>query len=328
MRVILHIGGSKCGSSAIQAYLRSNAQRLADRGIAVPGKRMDFESEVTGEQIWYFEEVVAASPELLCAAEGLTVAARRRGADTLILSAENLCNHPVLAAALRQAFGGHEVQVVFYVRRQDDFIISSWQQWHLKRYDRLETFLADRVGTAACWMSMILPWAEAFGDDCVTVRPFVRDHMLNRDVVDDFFHRIGVSQGGLEPLKRPANPSFDEALARLAHRVRDVFRDQHDNRFYEVIVRLIGDDALKKGSGSSLLDLATRRQILERYEAENMALKERFMPDLGAGPLFRPPSDGDVIEVTEEEKRSEEMALMMRCIYALALRSDPEARRA
>ena len=210
------------------------------------------------------------------------------------------------------------MRVVFYVRRQDDFLISSWQQWHLKVFPSLESYLADRVGRVGNWHSMILPWAEAIGDENIVVRPFVREQLKDRDIVSDFCDTINMDKAGLVPLARSANPSFDEALARLAHRVRDVFDGPHDNRFYEVMVRLLGPDALKKGSASSLLPLETRRRILSRYDEENEALKERFMPDLGPGPLFHPPTEANVQDLSEAQKTSDDIAMLTRCVYALA----------
>lgn len=319
--LVLHIGGAKCGSSAIQAYLAENAAILAKRGVGVPGKGLDFDSEITGEQIWLFENAATHGLHAASLEEKLSrlfEAAEVKGLKRLVLSAENMCNHPSLACAMAEASKGRAVQVVFYVRRQDDFLISSWQQWHLKLYDTLDAFLADRLGRLGCWMEMIAPWAEAFGDAAITVRPFTRDRLVHGDVVADFCNAIGIDQAGLRRLDRAANPSFDEALGRLAHRVRDVFEDQHDNRFYEVMVRLLGSAALKREPGSSLLDLDTRRRIVARYASENERLKQRFLPELGDEPLFRQPMPRDVRLVSEQEQLSQDIEMLTRAIYELA----------
>lgn len=324
MKVVLHIGGSKCGSSAVQASLRQNVETLATKGVAVPDPSLGFSAEITGEQIWLFENAATHGEEHKIASllKETVEAAQSKGQDTLIASAENICNHPSLAAPLADALNGFDVKVVLYVRRQDDFLISGWQQWHLKQFDSLSSFLADRVGRVANWYEMVCPWADAFGDDRIDVRPFVRDRLKDGDVVADFYDRIGVDPSGLKPLERVANPSFDEALGRIAHRVRDVFDDQHDNRFYEVMVRLLGPAALKSGSASSLLDFETRARILARYKDDNDALKARFLPELGNQPLFRPLTGTDVIETSEAEKLSQEMAMLTRAIYALAQRAE------
>ena len=322
--LVLHIGGAKCGSSAIQAFLRHNANALANRGIAIPGEALDFNSVVSGQQIWAFEEAAtgddpaALGPRLT----RLFDEAEAQGCHRLVLSAENICNHPDLAPVILQARGNRPVRVVFYVRRQDDFLISGWQQWHLKTFSTVQAYLADRVGRVGCWYSMIAPWADLFGDENITVRPFVRKELKDQDIVSDFCAAVGIEGEGLDQSKRNANPSFDEALARLAHRVRDVFEDQHDNHFYEVMVRLLGNEALKSRSASSLLDLETRNRIFARYAQENDALRDRFMPELGNVPLFRPPTEANVRTLTEAAKVSEEMAMLTRSVYALAQKLD------
>jgi hypothetical protein len=321
-RFILHIGGSKCGSSAIQSYLARNSEALAARGVGVPGKALDFASDVTGEQIWYFEDSVASGDTggVASRLRALSDSAREREIGTVIVSAENICNHPLLAPVFAEALRPNDVHVVFYVRRQDDFLISSWQQWNLKRFDSVEAFLDARAGRDARWFSMIAPWADAFGDDALTVRPFLRSALKDGDVIADFFAVSGLANDGLEPLSRNANPSFDEALARLAHRARDVFDGPHDNRFYDVMARLLGEDALKKGSASSLLDLETRKEVLALYDDENAALKARFMPEVSDGPLFPAPTAENVIETSEAEKLSDDIAMLTRAVYALASR--------
>ena len=129
-----------------------------------------------------------------------------------------------------------------------------------------------------------------------------------------------MEQEGLQPLRRNANPSFDEALARLAHRVRDVFDGPHDNRFYDVMVRLMGTSAVKKGSASSLLSLRTRREIMSLYEAGNAELQARFIASSADLPLFAPPGPRDVIDRSEAEKLSDDIAMLTRAVYALAER--------
>ncbi len=326
-RIILHIGGAKCGSSAIQAYMALNARALAARRVGVPGTSLDFRSPVTGEQIWLFENAVTGGelPELGRRLARLPEEARERGFSTVIVSAENLCNHAILPEMFANALTDTDVGIVFYVRRQDDFLISSWQQWNLKRFASMTDFLAERAGRDGRWMSMITPWAQAFGDAAVSVRPFTRSRLVNGDVIDDFFQLVDVPQDGLQSLTWNANPSFDEALARLAHRVRDVFEGPHDNRFYDVMAQLLGDCALKKGSASSLLDLETRRTVMLLYEAENEALKVRFMPGLGDQPLFPTPAPRDVIERSDAEKLSEDIAMLTRAVYALASRHHDQA---
>ena len=140
LQVILHVGGSKCGSSAIQAHLKQNEVALSKAGVLIPGRDLDFVSPVTGEQIWMFENAAIGGDlkALGARVRALLAEAERKGAKTVIISAENICNHAHLAPMLATVLKKYRTKVALYVRRQDDFLISSWQQWHLKRFNRCE----------------------------------------------------------------------------------------------------------------------------------------------------------------------------------------------
>ena len=319
--VIFHIGASKCGSTAIQVCLERNAELLRDRGIGVPGQALNFESPVSGEQIWHFEKAANGGGKALGAEmAALLQVADARGLKRLFVSGENICNHPQLAPVLAEALNGRRVGIIFYVRRQDDFLISSWQQWHLKLYDTLEAYLAENVGHLARWYSMIAPWADVFGDASICVRLFDRESLQGGDVVQDFLAQTNIDPQGLDLIKRAENPSYDEAVGRLAHRVRDVFSSPDDNRFYEVMLDLLGKSILKTSGASALLPLDTRHRIVARYASENDALQARFLPDRKR-PLFSPTRPEQVMHLSERQQISEDIAMLTRAVYALALRT-------
>jgi len=323
--VILHIGAAKCGSSAIQHHLAKNLSAMSRIGISVPGHRLDGESEVTGELIWFFEYIDKEEDRLGILRRRfmrLMADAESVGHTHLVVSAENICNHPDYAALLREALAGVEAKVVFYVRRQDDYFVSAWQQWNLKRFESLDVYLNTRVGIDARWLKIIEPWIEHFGLYNVVVRPFRRDMLVGQHVVSDFFAATGFGGAAIGPLGGIVNSSFDENLAEMAHRIRDVFKDAHDNEFFEVMTRLLGQPALKKGSASQVLTFDQRRSIYERYLEENEELKRLCLPTLGEAPLFQPPSKEDAIELSELERLKAENAILIRGLYLLAKRTD------
>ncbi|MCA8883499.1 MAG: hypothetical protein KDA50_07105 [Rhodobacteraceae bacterium] len=320
-RIIFHIGGAKCGSSAIQGYLRQNHATLRDHGTLVPGTKLDLDSDILGESIWFMERMMGQDdgPDVLRRRIArLATHARQTGAHTVVISAENMCNHARLAEILRAATAGLDALVVLYVRRQDDYFLSAWQQWNMKRYTSLAEYVDRRAGLDADWLGIATTWADAFGDACVRVRPFARDRLIGGDVVTDFLSVTGIDTEGSAPLTAPANLSFDDHLGEMAHRIRDVFDGPHDNEFFMVMARLLGKDVFRKASGSHLMTLAERQALMSHYDAANETLKQRFIPDLGAAPLFRPPSEDDVRPMTEVERLQAENALLMRCVYQLA----------
>lgn len=322
MRLILHIGGAKCGSSAIQSYLRNGHEALArDQRVLIPGQKLTLDSEMKGEQIFFFEYVRKHE-------DGVGIVNRRlrrlhhhmrdKGLDTLIVSAENLINPGGFEKFFVSARDLFEVEVVLYIRRQDQYFISAWQQWHLKTFDTVQDYIAKRLGHDANWNRFLAPWEALFGREAISVRRFQRDHLIGQDIVTDFVDTAGLP-GLLPDFKTNlANRSFSEHLGEIANRVRDVFDGPHDNGFYDVMVRLIGESAYKAGSGSMVLTLDERQQILDAYEADNRKLKERYFSDLGDEPLFDAPKASEEVRLSEEEKRKAEIDLLARGLYNLA----------
>lgn len=59
MKLIIHIGGAKCGSSAIQRYLKINANVLRRSGVIVLGNNFDLKPPISGCQVPFFENLIS-----------------------------------------------------------------------------------------------------------------------------------------------------------------------------------------------------------------------------------------------------------------------------
>ena len=102
----------------------------------------------------------------------------------------------------------------------------------------------------------------------------------------------------------------------LSAAMRSLYSDSWDGR----LASLLGEAALKKRSASSLMSLETRREILKLCEGENAALKARFMAGEPDGPLFSLPMPKDVLERSEMDRMSEDIAMLTRAVFALSSR--------
>lgn len=323
-RLIVHIGGAKCGSSAIQAYIAKNADALARSGVLVPGEQLDTHSHISGQQIWFFQNLLKepAAPSVVRGRlRDISELMNVSGYQTLIVSAENLINDGRFAEMIKAASGEFDVQVVAYLRRQDDYFISAWQQWKLKVHDRIEDYIADKLLADANWDKMLVPWEVAFGRERMTVRRFRRDKLVDGDVVADFMASTGLPTDGCRPLSGAANRSFDEAIGAMASRVRDVFSSPHDNEFYKVVHYLIGDKAFNARRGSGLLTLAQRNALLDAYAPGNERLqRDYFAEDMPSGELFVRPTADDVIEETDVERLQRQADFLTRAVYGIGRR--------
>ena len=192
-RVILHIGTGKTGTSTIQVFLSRNASTLLSRGFLSlhPGSLETFrQSDIhdTGRLEGGLQEILGRC--------------RKANTHSLIWSMEALGTRQFAdtrqrVEAIRDKLDAEEFRVIAYLRRQDYFTQSGYLQWGIvhKTYPGpVRTFeeqwkamagpngmgLAD---TNLNYHRVIEPWAEVFGRENVTVRPFEKDQWAESTVV-------------------------------------------------------------------------------------------------------------------------------------------------
>ena len=284
-RLLVHIGCAKGGSTAIQKGLRINHRELASRGIVVPSHDLQPGSEIRGGHGPYFAShsrkgQASAIPDL---SDLLHAEAERRGASTIVLSGENLAG----TKGFERVFAGlgerFDVSVLMYVRRQDDWFASAWQQWGVKRGGSLMGWIAGNVGKMADWHAMLEPWAEALGDDRITVRVYDRDALVGGDAFLDFCDVLGEDPAGLTQPGR-SNPSFGPSLSRLIEGRGYLFDGTRDASFFNSLQEL-APGLLEADDGSDLFAADEANAIMRRYAESNERLRRRFLGGLRR-PLF------------------------------------------
>ena len=143
MKLIVHVGHGKTGSSSIQQSLKVVRDRLGQQGVHYLGlmlehaqteQRKPWQSE-TGSGL-FFDQMDAeqASAELLAVLEGEVEQLRTAGIKRAIWSNEWLLERsqrvlPVLKALEER---GLEIEIQCYVRSHDKWIQSAYAQWGLK----------------------------------------------------------------------------------------------------------------------------------------------------------------------------------------------------
>ncbi len=323
MQLILHLGGPKCGSTAIARFLNVNCENLAKNGVLVPGQGLDPNHPRKGGQSIIFQQAYKHPEKEQFIFEKLTNLRRfmvANGFSKLAFSAEILGNHHNgLSACFQRAAELFDCEVVMYVRRQDDFIASGWKQWGLKEFvspqEWIDHCLSRDMGD---WYKRLQPWRALFGTDSISVRIYDRNRLENGSVVEDFLALTGLAFGNCTIPSAPVNPSIGDTLARLAHRARDVFRDQHDLDLYRVMGALVGDAAYAGCSPTAFVTRTQRMNIVAHYEPSNRLLRQVYFPTLSAGdPLFYESFPDDEPQDELEQLRSEN-ALIFRALYQLA----------
>ena len=310
---IFHIGAAKTGSSAVQAFLRRNSPALAELGYIVPNRRLGLTSDITGEHVWAFQELINADDGAGLTAR-LEQAAELAGAGkTIVTSAENLSNlgnHKYFKDICKS----HDVRIVLYIRRQDELLTSAWQQWHCKAEADFGAWLVRGLKRYGRWDQVTQDWESVAGAGRLSVRLFERDAMVGKDLLRDFVSAIGLSEHaerfdydiGL------VNPSFTDVVTPLVAGNTRLFEDVNDNKFFNFVLK-ISPTAFGGGKKISLISKDMRNSIISYYQDYNLMIKNKFFPERQT--LFSPVDHSKYIYLEGEPLLNAQMQLLMEMLF-------------
>ena len=291
MRLMLHIGLPKTGTTSIQRALASRRRALAATCIYYPistgggvGQMLHRVGLADDKMSRRAQETVQAFRDALTA----EIRALPESMGTVVLSAEH-CSLQLRDAArigrLRDFLAPlfTDVQVALYLRRQDLHAASLYAQG-LRRGQLAPPDLnavASEYEGLYDYASLIELWQHAFGEASTTPRIFELAHLLNGDVVDDFFTLFGAAACLGEGETRPrANRSMSldgqrlilaigRRLAQTQPKVEWRFRQWH--ALAAAVTEACPGQGWQPGR-------AQAADFLARYAESNEAVRAKWFP--------------------------------------------------
>ncbi len=205
----LHIGLNKTGSTFVQRCLRNNEGRLAKRGFLYPCKRrapyfqrgqhVPLAAALTGLPVYWLNKV--KSRRLDSAVPAFLEEAKAFEGENIILSSEAFGSKNVtreIVEGMKDLLADFDVKVVAYLRRQDDYILSTYQQ-DVKVGSRHKFDFAERMsGEQNRFYNRIAPYISVFGKEQVIIRPYDKSRWKGGELFLDFLQVIGCPDEGLE----------------------------------------------------------------------------------------------------------------------------------
>lgn len=199
--VILHVGRHKSGTTAIQRTLVLLQEQLAQNGIRYSN---------CGRSKFGFANHLLA---LACCANDrdqleqykLQLSTELRSADRLVISSEgfqNLKNPEVLFNLFPT---DTKVHVVIYLRDVIDYLSSSFAQ-HVQSSNVTSNFAGYAMKKRFDYRKFVLNWMKL--SDSTTVRFYNSRHLIDGDVVSDFFSMLGLQVAPPKRGCKRANPSI------------------------------------------------------------------------------------------------------------------------
>lgn len=267
MKVIIHAGIHRTGTTSLQYFLSGNRAALAVRGIGYPGEELNHQ-----KLVWSLRRGDSGVEDLLA------VIATAGEAATVVLSGEDfsiLTDLDWLGALAER----HETHVVFYLRRQDHWVMS-WYNQHIKWPF---VWQKSRMGPQAFldtledfyWLNyeaLLERWCAVLGQDRVGVGVIEPGQV--EDVRSDFLGRLGLGREGFEFGGAQANDSLPVHVLEIARHL-DLAGMNAAQRI-RVIGALRAGLADKGSPAKTVYSPEERIRIIDGFAVANAAVARKF----------------------------------------------------
>jgi hypothetical protein len=294
LRLILHIGMTKAGSSALQAGLFSVRQQLRDSGVLYPDGGRVRNSHILllqglvprarlprGVRRLYGDNIAALERDMRAWLADVEAAIDAACPHTVILSEEFLfyvIDESALIELRRRMLGlGHSVEVVAYLRRPSEHYLSSVQQL-LKASHRIPG------PNPVAYRPTIEGYANHVADRLHVVQ-YDRDSWHDGDILHHFLTSFvpDVDLRDAVPAERVNESLSAEAMSLLAEYRSRVWPDEH-NRFTEdtnrVVQALAASDGEVAGNRVPCLHDDVARTV-DQSSVDLLWLRDRYGIDFG-----------------------------------------------
>ena len=315
--LILHVGVNKTGSSSIQKFIQVNAAKLQDLNFVIPDKNMGLGKQITGEHVFELQKYLKGDAEQIKALQGkfekIYKSCKKDGQKVLI-SAENLGTAQA-AKVFKSVLDGRPAKVIIYIRRQDELIESSWQQWHSKVNQNYDAWLLEAIRIIGNWENILNCWEACVGQENIHLEVFERPRFPQGNIIRDFIDKIGVSGDDDFELDLPdANPTYAQYITPLVEGNERIFDNVHDNEFYKMIGNLTGSKFRAKKK-YSLMSRKQRENILKYFAAQNRRVCAKYFPERKS--LFSELDHEKYTYLTKESARDLQLKFITTMLFEL-----------
>jgi hypothetical protein len=244
---VLHVGSGKTGTSSIQGFLQRNRAGLRELGLLyprAPGRSRHYrlnlfahpDAVLDGLPTWRKERERFSSPE-----EFRKVFRRRlfreinqSGLSRVLLSDEALYNSPDQAmqrlSRLARRIASNR-RLVVYLRRQDDHLVSRYQQVVKKGETRRLAERTQQLDLSETYnhYTRLRKWERLLEPNEFVIRRFEPHSFVGGSLYQDFLEAAGIDARAeeLKQLPAPRNESLDAESVEFV-RILNIFRVENE----------------------------------------------------------------------------------------------------
>lgn len=298
----LHIGTPKTATSSIQEFLQINRKTLEKHGCCFPKLPHKYpyvcsnrNAHFMVENLYYEDGTRDFPLEMEFLREGLdNVAECMKEFDNVILSEENLWRvssyshkelFPYLEQEARQQ--GYQIKIIVYLRRQDQFLVSNWNQCVKQGKTSCRQTLESFIKTTQKKYKLVLDYAskldrmaELFGKENLIVRRFDPGSWVRHSIIHDFMDCIGLelTEDFILP-SRMVNPGLSGNNAEIKRIInKESSFSKEENTFLTTFLKTLSPESGKRYP-CSMLSREETRTLLNKYAAGNARVASEYIKD-------------------------------------------------
>lgn len=289
VRLILHIGTNKTGTTAIQACLSSHRELLVENGVLYPivGLRHEAHYDLSSAMGFGPKHLHLNDKERLKALKRYRAELHDEvvasGCHTVVLSSEYwMLKRPV--RRVREFLDSYDVKVIVYFRRHDFWLESVYSQSlrtpsvvHPPWGRGFESWLHYREARGAfhgVYRTILDHWSSVFGEESIIARPYEGEQ--NRPSI---FHDF-LWSASLEDIARDLDCGMGRRNERLSREAMAFLDEVQRLDFDEEKRKRLIQYACSLGSGSARLGVSSpklRRRLIEQNKSDYEYIARRFL---------------------------------------------------
>lgn len=330
MRIFLHIGVEKTGTSSIQRFFRLNREALKKRSVlysSAAGKENHMALAAAAQDehkrddlriIYELDSPLKIREFRMRLSRELAAEAANSAYSTLVLSGEHCSSRlttpqevETLVRVLQPI--GEDITAVVYLRRQDEFFCSSYSTDVKSGHTGLMRMPGPELRENRYNYEALLDrWSAVVGREKIVCKIYEADKFPGGDVVADFAQTVGLSSLGLYQQPKRINESLDIGaleFLRLFNTVVPRFKDQKPNPLRGKIVQIL--QRVSDGPRPTLPS-AELAEFMGHFRDSNARVAEKY--------FGRVEPEGDPLfgKIGRQEHRTEMKALSTEAAIAIA----------
>jgi hypothetical protein len=303
--LIVHIGTGKAGSSSIQAYLHENRERLGELGLLYPktpgaprharvGLFLKSDAQLERSPAWYKQKLSDPTRFRRRFRRRLFSEIEGSGLSRVLLSDEILFHLDARAVRRMRRLTDQmakSLRLVVYLRRQDDHLVSRYQQGvKTGMVLRLSEWAQRDMSYLYDYHANLRTWHRLLAPDAIVVRRFEAGSFVDGSLYQDFLDaaEIDARAEDLQQITK-RNESLDAESVEFL-RLFNLYRVENEGANAGLIDNWSEFTRLAEASSGPVLTLPDPLldRFMERWEGANQAVARRWLGD-ATGELFHVP---------------------------------------